>query len=101
MTTAIVTINVFMSLVLLYVAWRVWRLRLKLARLSNWFILAERCSCVLFSQAQALDISRQNIYNLRQTNQVLELQIQQLQQILSILSLGQRFWRRYSRGKVK
>ncbi|KOP22638.1 hypothetical protein AMR41_29645 [Hapalosiphon sp. MRB220] len=102
MVQVVVVINILISLILLYVAWRVWRLRLLLARLTNLFIIAERCSHALFSQApQALDISRQNICHLRQTNQALELQIQQLQQIFSILFIGQRFWRQLSRRKVK
>ncbi|BAU08269.1 hypothetical protein CEN41_13555 [Fischerella thermalis CCMEE 5330] len=102
MVKVVVGINTLISLILLYATWRVWRLRLKLTRLTNWLILAERCSHTLFSPApQAFDISRQSIHNLRQTNQALELQIQQLQQIYSILSVGQRFWRWYFPRKVK
>ncbi|PMB41592.1 hypothetical protein CEN40_19775 [Fischerella thermalis CCMEE 5205] len=102
MVKVVVGINTLISLILLYATWRVWRLRLKLTRLTNWLILAERCSHTLFSPApQALNISRQSIHNLRQTNQALELKIQQLQQIHNILSVGQRFWRWYFPRKVK
>ncbi|MGJ5672098.1 MAG: hypothetical protein ACR9NN_00495 [Nostochopsis sp.] len=102
MVKVVVVINTLISLILLYTAWRVWQLRLLLARLTNLFIIAERCSHALFSQApQVLDIRRQNIHHLRQINQALELQIQQLQQIFSVLFIGQRFWCRFSHRKVK
>ncbi|MBF2008102.1 hypothetical protein ACF3DV_00845 [Chlorogloeopsis fritschii PCC 9212] len=98
MVQTVVVINVLISLTLLYVAWRVWQLRLRWTRITNWFILAERCShAVLRNAPEAIYISQHKIQNLRQTNQVLEIQLQQLRQIISLLVFGQRIWRRYLR----
>lgn len=98
MVKVVVIINTLISLILLYTAWRVWRLRLRLVRITNWLILTERCShAVLYTAPEAIYIGQQNIHNLRQTNQALDIQIQQLRQILGLLVVGQRFWRRYFR----
>ncbi len=98
MVTIVVLINTLISVTLLYIAWRVWRLRLRLVRITNRFILTERCAHALLNKApEAIYVGQQNFQNLRQTNQALELQVQQLRQILSLLVIGQRIWRRYFR----
>ncbi|MFQ4142138.1 hypothetical protein [Chlorogloeopsis sp. ULAP02] len=98
MVQIVVVINMLISAILLYIAWRVWRLRLRCTRITNWFILAERRShAVLRNAPEAIYISQYQIQNLRQTNQVLEIQLQQLRQIVSLLVVGQRIWRRYLR----
>jgi Ca2+-binding EF-hand superfamily protein len=50
---------------------------------------------VLYKAPQAIYANQQNIYNLRQTNQLLEAQIQQIRQIFSLLAMGQQLWLRY------
>ena len=100
MVVIVVVINTLLSLVLLYAAWRVSQLRPRITKITNWFTLAERCvHAVLYSAPEVMYISQNNIYNLRQKNQLLQLQFQQLQQIISLLVFGQRLWRRYFRRK--
>jgi hypothetical protein len=96
MVTVVVVINVFISLILLYVAWRVQRLKTRLTRIANIFIAAERSThAVLPGAPQAFYTSQQNVHNLRQKDQPPQLQIQRLRQILSLVTLGQQVWRRY------
>ncbi|NEQ20071.1 MAG: hypothetical protein F6K28_12620 [Microcoleus sp. SIO2G3] len=95
MVTVVVVINILISLVLLYVAWQVRKLRQRLTRLANIFIAAERSSHrVLYGAPVAISIGQQNVHNLRRTNQPPQLQIQRVRQIFSLLALGQQIWRR-------
>jgi hypothetical protein len=95
MVTLVVVINILISLVLLYVASRVRKLKQRLARLANIFIAAERSSHrVLYGAPAAISISQRNVHNLRQTHQSPQLQIQRVRQIFSLLAFGQQVWRR-------
>jgi len=98
MVTFIVIINTLISLVLFYVAWQVWRLKRWLAKFADTLIAAELSTyAVLHEAPEAIYRGQQNIHNLRQRNQLLELQIQQLRQIFSLLAMGQQVWLRYFR----
>ncbi|MBW4594723.1 MAG: hypothetical protein KME46_17875 [Brasilonema angustatum HA4187-MV1] len=93
MVTVVVVINILISLILLYVAWRVRRVKRRLTRIANIFIAAERSShAVLYTAPQALYTSLGNINNLRQKDQPARLQIQRLRQIFSLVALGQQVW---------
>ncbi|WP_238178382.1 hypothetical protein [Calothrix sp. 336/3] len=52
---------------------------------------------VLEQAPQCMYLAQQNISQLRLINQSLSLQIYQLQQILYLIVMGQRIWRRYFR----
>jgi hypothetical protein len=96
MVTIVVLINTMISLLLLYVAWRIWQLRRWLANIANIFIAADRSSyAVLHEAPKAIYKRQENIYKTRLLNQTLQLQIQQLRQIFGLLLLGQQLWRRY------
>ncbi|AFY47665.1 hypothetical protein Nos7524_1799 [Nostoc sp. PCC 7524] len=98
MVTLVVVINTLISIMLLCVAWQVWQLKRKIAFIGDRLTDYERCSHDLLYQAPAnLYLGQQNLQNLRQSNQALQIQIQQVRQIISILLLGQRTWRRYIR----
>ncbi len=103
MVKIVVLINTLISVILLYLAWRVWQWRLLWTKITNWFTLAEVCThAVLYKAPEAIFLSQHEIYNWRQKNQILELQLQQLQKAIGLLKLGWRIWRRYLRGlKVK
>ncbi|MBW4626945.1 MAG: hypothetical protein KME49_15935 [Brasilonema octagenarum HA4186-MV1] len=93
MVTVVVVINILISLILLYVAWRVRRLKRRLTRIANIFIAAERSShAVLYTAPQAFYTSLGNINNLRHKDQPARLQIQRLRQIFSLVALGQQVW---------
>ncbi|MFH7031031.1 MAG: hypothetical protein ACHBN1_38215 [Heteroscytonema crispum UTEX LB 1556] len=98
MVKNVVLINTLISLILLSVAWRVWQLRLRLAKITNALTKYERCYYgILHKAPAAIYTMQQNIKNLRSPNQGLQLQIQQVRQIVSLLSMGQQFWRRSGR----
>lgn len=95
MLTVVVVLNTLISLILLYAAWRVWKLKQKLAILADRLAAYERCShAALYAAPEKISTAQQNIYNLRQGNQKLEVQIQQVRQIISLLFLGRQVWRR-------
>ncbi|MCC5640370.1 hypothetical protein LC593_31965 [Nostoc sp. CHAB 5844] len=98
MVTLVVIINTLISLLLFYIAWQVWQLKRRIAFITDRLTAYEQCSQTLLSQTpQNLDISQQNIRNLRLRNQSLQFKIQQIRQIVSLLLLGQRAGQRYFR----
>jgi hypothetical protein len=98
MVKLVIVINILISLMLFYAAWRLWRLRQLLANAANALLAAERSTNVVLTKAPDFIYLRQrNISNLRLRNQVLELQIQQIQQLLSLLFFTSQLWQRYFR----
>ncbi|MBE9006866.1 hypothetical protein IQ259_17775 [Fortiea sp. LEGE XX443] len=98
MITVVVVINILISLLLLYGVWLLWKLKQQIAFIADRLTAYEKYSHTLLSQApQNIDISQKNIHNLRQRNQSLQLKIQQVRQIVSLLLLGQRVGQRYFR----
>jgi hypothetical protein len=96
MMIIVVAINTLLSLVLFYVAWRVWKLKRKLKNITNTLIAAERSThAVLYRAPNAIYVGQQSINNLRLRNQGLESQIQQIRQIFSLIAFGQQVWRRH------
>ena len=95
MVTTVVVINTLISLVLLLVAWQVWKLKRRLGRIADKLTAYERAThAVLYTAPARIDLSQQQIHSLREGNQGLQLQILQVQQIINLLILGRRFWGR-------
>lgn len=95
MITVVVTINILISVILLYVAWRVWLLKRSFTNLKNALNTASRNShAVLSTTTNFLSARQIVIKNLRQRNQGLESQFQKSTQALSLLLIVSRFWRR-------
>ncbi|TVP65459.1 MAG: hypothetical protein EA343_03180 [Nodularia sp. (in: Bacteria)] len=95
MVTTVVVINTLISLVLLYIAWRVWKLKQWIGRIADKLNAYERHThAVLYKAPENIDLSQQKIHNLRQGNEKLQVQIQQVRQIINLLLLGKRFWGR-------
>jgi len=95
MVTTVVVINTLISLVLLYIAWRVSKLKQWIGCIADKLNTYERHThAVLYKAPENIDISQQEIYSLRQGNQMLQVQMQQVRQIISLLLLGKRFWGR-------
>lgn len=98
MVTVVVAINILISLMLLYVAWQVWQLKKRIALLSDRLLQYEQCSHnLLYNAPENIYLGQQNILNLQQSNQGLQIKVQQIRQIVSLLLLGQRSWGRYVR----
>jgi hypothetical protein len=98
MVILVILVNTVISVILLYVAWRVRQLKQQLEYISDRLTIYESCTHAALNKApDNIYLSQENIYNLRQKNQVLQMQIQQVRQIISLLLLGQQIWRRYFR----
>jgi len=101
MAIVVVVFNTAISVILLYIAWRVWQLKRLIAFIADRLIDYERCSHdLLYKAPDNIYLGQQNLQNLRLSNQSLQIQIQQVRQILSLLLLGQRTWGRYVRKQV-
>jgi len=93
MLTVVVVLNVLISLLCLYVAWQVWNLRRVLAAATTALILAERNTHnILGGAPAAISQGQIGVSGARESYQQLELQLQKLQQVLTLLSLVQRVW---------
>lgn len=96
MVTIVVVINTLIALILFYVAWRVRQLRWQLMRIADTLIAVERSThAVLHGAPNAIYRGQQGIHKLGQGNEPLQLQIQRVRQVLSLLGLGQQLWRRF------
>jgi hypothetical protein len=102
MLTVVVVLNVLISLLCLYVAWQVWNLRRALAATTDAVLLAERNTYNLLHNApQAISQGQVGVQGARESYQQLELQLQKVQQVLTLLSLVQRVWRSTPRSQSK
>lgn len=96
MVTIVVIFNLIIAAILLYVARRVWLIRLKLRRINNKLIAIERgIQVALSSTPNAIYRGQMGIYQLKQGNEPLQLQIQRMRQVLSLLTIGQQTWQRF------
>lgn len=101
MVTFVVIINTIISLILFSAANKLWRIRKQLAIVADCFVTIERSTHKLLCKApNAIYLGKDNISNLRYENQLLKLRIQQLQQIISLISLGRQIWCRYRQFSV-
>ncbi|MBD2201386.1 hypothetical protein H6G33_02050 [Calothrix sp. FACHB-1219] len=101
MVTLVVVINTLISFLLFYIAWRVWKFKRILRLISDTLTNYEKCShALLYTAPEKIYCLQQNIHHLRQGNQRLELQIQQIRQIMSLLILGRQIWQRYLSSKL-
>ena len=96
MVTIVVTINILISLILLYCTWQVYQLRRRLARLNKFFTNCDRNSyALLHRRPEAIYLGMQNLNNLRQSNQTLQVKLRQLKQILALIVFGRQIlWNR-------
>lgn len=98
MLTAVVIINLLISLVCFYIAAKVWKIRGTIARLELRITAMERCSSnVLSTSPDFLAKRQQGTHQLRRRYQQLELQLQQVQQLLGLVGLGRMLWSRRDR----
>ncbi|MEG4089222.1 hypothetical protein [Microcoleus sp. Pol12B4] len=98
MLSAVVIINLLISVVCFYIAAKVWKIRRTIARLELRIAAMERCSSnVLSTSPDFLGKRQQGTCQLRRRYQQLELQLQQVQQLLGLLGLGRMLWSRRDR----
>lgn len=98
MLTVVLVLNALIALLCLYVAWQVWKLRRVLASVADTLISVERSTyAVLHGAPIAIAKGKQGTHKLRQQYRQLESQLQRAEQVLGLLSLGQRAWQRRSK----
>jgi hypothetical protein len=95
MVTTVVIFNLLVSLICLFVAWRVWKLRLALAAAADVLASVERSTySVLHGAPRGIINGQIGTRGLRERYQGLEPQLQKLQQVLQLLGLAQTVLRR-------
>jgi hypothetical protein len=98
MLTAVVIINLLISVVCFYIAGKVGKIRRAIAGFEKRIAAMERRSSkVLSNSPDFLAKRQQGTRQLRRRYQQLELQLQQVQQLLGLLGLGGTLWRRRDR----
>jgi hypothetical protein len=96
MVVTIVIINVLIASILLYIARRIWLLRQRIQRINNTLIAVNRSAgAALAGTPNAIYQGQMGIYQLKQRNEPLQIQIQRVRQVLSLLSIGQQAWQRF------
>lgn len=102
MVTFVVLINVLISLVCFYVAWRIVKLRRQIARVTDKIIAAERRTYAVLNPAPRQILKGQRgALQLQERYQQLENRLQRLQQVLALLSLGLRVWQGRTRTRAR
>jgi len=98
MVTVVVVLNTLIALICFYVAWRIVKLRRRLAKIADTLISAERRThSVLKGGPKGIYKGQRGVHKLIERYQRLEPQLQKIQQVLALLSLGQKVWQRGSR----
>ena len=98
MLTAVVIINLLISVVCFYIAVKVGKIRRTIAGFEMRIAAMERRSSnVLSKSPDFLAKRQQGTRQLRRRYQQLELQLQQVQQLLGLLGLGRTLWLRRDR----
>ncbi len=99
MVTVVVIVNILISLVLIYIAIYVNKLQHKLASIADRLTAYETWTRKLLPRAPEQIYARyQNIRNLHQSQRALQLQILQIQQIISLIGLGRKLRNRWERS---
>lgn len=94
MLQIVVGINILISVLCLYVAWRVWTLRRALAITADVVASFERSTYLtLHGAPQAICNGQLGVRGLKERYQQLDRQLQQVQQVLTVLALLQRILR--------
>ena len=89
----VISFNLLLVATNLYLAWRIWKLRLTLVKITETLNNVEKIIYNVFHQAPPpiLGVQR-GTRNLKQSYIRLELQLQKLRKILTLLNLLTNFW---------
>ena len=93
MVIIVIVINILISLLCLYLSRKIWMLTLTINRLEKKLILMEqRTRFVLEKAPKFINSGQQGTTKLRQKYHQLQVQQQQLEQALGLISLAVRVW---------
>jgi uncharacterized phage infection (PIP) family protein YhgE len=104
MVTTVVVLNTLIALICLYVARKIWKLRKQLGKVADTLTSAERSAhATLYSAPKAIYKGQKGIAGLEERYQGLESQLQRVQKVLGLVSLGQKFWQQQKgrRSKIR
>jgi len=95
MIVIVIIINILIALFNFYLAWRIWKIRPKIAGATKAILAADRNTYkVLHIAPKTIALGQKGSQAWRQQYQKLEIQLQQTRQILGLLSFGQQLWRK-------
>lgn len=95
MVIVVIVFNLALALMLMYGAWSVWQLRSQLAQLADALSNYERSIYAGLSGApKAISTTQISIRQLRQRSLLEDLQLLRIQQILTLLGVGEQIWQR-------
>jgi hypothetical protein len=95
MLTVVVVLNTLIALICFYVAWQIVKLRRKLAKIADTLTSAEKSThSVLSRSPERISKGERGIHRLTERYQQLEPQWQKIQQVLTLIRLGQKVWQR-------
>jgi predicted PurR-regulated permease PerM len=98
MLTFVLIFNLLITLINLFVAWRIWQLQKFLVKATKTLNKVERITHSLLSSAPEIIAKEQkDSFNLKQKHQKLKLQLQRVQKILTILILGYNIWQKQTK----
>ena len=96
MVTIVVVTNIIISLILLYCAWQMHKLRQYAVRMKKFFNKCDRNSyAMLYRRPEAIYLGRESLRDLSRENQNLQVKIRLIKQILALVVFGRRvLWNR-------
>ncbi|MBZ8182261.1 hypothetical protein [Oscillatoria salina] len=98
MLTLVVVCNLLIAVINLYLAWRIWKIRRVLAQVTITLNNVERSIYNIFHSAPYfIYLGQKGTSNLRGRYQKLQVQLQRVQLLLTVLSLGLTVFRRQNR----
>ena len=101
MVGTVVLINTLISVILLFIAWRIWRLLSRISRIANALTNYERkTNAVLHRVPAIISKGEKGVNNLRGKTALKQQQIQKVQQLFRMLLVGIQIWQRYIRRKA-
>lgn len=91
----IIAVNLSITLLNVYIALRIWQLRLLITRINAILINYERYFHILLITApEVIDQGQNNIYRVRQRYQLLQRQTTQIKQLIWLINQSFQLWRR-------
>lgn len=93
MVTVVVVINLALALMLMYLAWIMWQVGSQLAQLTDILSTYERSIHAGLGDAPtAITTAQVGIAQLQQRSLLQDLQLLRIQQVLTLLGIGQQIW---------
>ena len=91
----IIAVNLSITLLNIYIAIRIWQLRIIIARIATILVNYESYFNILLQAApQVMERGQQNIAQVRQRYQLLQLQTAKIKQLFWLLNQSYQIWRR-------